>query len=161
MEGSMIGNVVGISYFFLYQILGVLFAGLFLKKERKEFQLLIGSITGSVALHWLPTLTSLVMGFTVLSHCVGLGIFILLFVVVMFLKKPKQVVFGENQKGDGVSASVEAFGLEIKEAPVYWILMGVTFLFFVVLLMSHTIVPESNGEIRTGQCTYGDMNMHL
>ena len=62
MEGSMIGNVVGISYFFLYQILGVLFAGLFLKKERKEFQLLIGSITGSVALHLLPTLTSLVMG---------------------------------------------------------------------------------------------------
>lgn len=161
MEGSMIGNVVGISYFFLYQILGVLFAGLFLKKERKEFQLLIGSITGSVALHWLPTLTSLVMGFTVLSHCVGLGIFILLFVVVMFLKKPKQVVFGENQKGDGVSASIKAFGLEIKEAPVYWILMGVTFLFFVVLLMSHTIVQGSNGEIRTGQCTYGDMNMHL
>lgn len=161
MEGTIMGNIVGCGYFLLYQVFGILFAGMFVRKERKEFQLLIGSITGSVALHWLPTLTSLVMGFTVASHCVGLAIFVALFLIVMFIKKPKQVVFGTEAKRDGFANSVRKFGCEIKEAPVYWLVMLVTFIFFVLLLLSHTIVTGSNGEIRTGQCTYGDMNMHL
>lgn len=161
MDGSIIGNVVGVSYFLLYQILGILFSGLFLKKERKEFQLLIGSITGNVALHWFPTLVSLFIGFSITSHFIGLGIFILLFMAILVLKKPKQFVFGKDQKGDSIPASLMQFGAEIKEFPVYWILMGLTFLFFVALLLSHTIAPGSYGEIRTGQCTYGDMNMHL
>ena len=56
MYGTIGGNVIGILYFMVYQILGISFAGLFVQKEKKELQLLIGSITGSVALHWFPIL---------------------------------------------------------------------------------------------------------
>lgn len=161
MYGSLGGNIAGILYFFAYQVLGIFFAGLFLKKEKKEFQLLIGSILGTVALHWLPTLTSLFMEFTVASHIAALAIFVVLFGVVMFVKPVKKQVIGEDVKGDGIIVSFKSFGLAIKEAPVFWSMLVVMFLFFCGLLFSHTIPMGENGEIRTGQCTYGDMNMHL
>lgn len=161
MYGTMAGNLMGIAYYAVYQILGIFFAGLFLKKEKKEFQLLLGSITGTVAFQWFPILTSMVMDFTVESHLVALGLVIILFAVVMFVKPVKKATFDGEQKGDGMMASLQAFGGSLREAPFFWGIMVITYIFFLVLLFSHSIPMGEGGEIRTGQCTYGDMNMHL
>lgn len=161
MYGSLGGNLVGVCYFLIYQIVGILFAGLFVKKEKKEFQLLIGSITGNVALHWFPTITSLFMSFTVASHVVALILFLLLMSVLFLVTPVKKKVFGGEQRGDGLAASVRMLGASVKEVPFFWIMMVCTFVFFLMLLASHSIPMGDNGEIRTGQCTYGDMNIHL
>ena len=39
--------------------------------------------------------------------------------------------------------------------------MVILFVFYYLLVSSHSIPIGENGEIRTGQCGYGDMNMHL
>lgn len=161
MYGSLTGNLVGVCYFLIYQIVGILFAGLFVKKEKKEFQLLIGSITGTVALHWFPTITSMFMNFTVASHVVALVLFLILMGVLCLAVPVKKKVFDGEQRGDGVISSIRMFGNSVKEAPFFWIMMVCTFVFFLLLLASHSIPMGDNGEIRTGQCTYGDMNMHL
>lgn len=161
MYGSISGNVLGILYFFAYQVIGIFFAGRFLHKEKKEFQLLMGSIIGSVGLHWFPTLVSLVNDFTIASHVIALILFALLMVLVQ-IKPVKKAVFGaEAEKCDGILGSIKILAHRIRKEPVFWIAMLLLFVFFVMLLWSHAIPTGSDGEIRTGQCTYGDMNMHL
>ena len=161
MYGSLNGNLLGVGYYLIYQIVGILFAGLFVKKEKKEFQLLIGSITGTVAMHWFPTITSMFMNFTVTSHVVALVLFLLLMGVICFVTPVKKKVFDGEQRGDGFVASIRMFGTSVKGAPFFWGMMACMFVFFLLLLSSHSIPMGENGEIRTGQCTYGDMNMHL
>lgn len=56
MFGSFIGNVAGISYFLAFQILGILLALYLFQKEKTGTTLLFGSVFGSFALHWLPTI---------------------------------------------------------------------------------------------------------
>lgn len=159
MYGSIGGNVMGIVYFFIYQVLGISFAGLFVRKEKKELQLLIGSVTGTVALHWFPVLVSFVIGFNVKSHVIGLLLFILLMVVVR-VGVLKQKVFGTDlQKGEGILKGIGQLGHSIKTEPAYWI-MFVMFVFFTALLLNHSF-PMKDGAMYAGQCTYGDMNMHL
>lgn len=161
MYGSLSGNILGILYFFVYQIVGILFAGSFLHKEKKEFQLLMGSIVGSVAFHWFPTLVALVNDFNITSHMIGLLIFILLMLVVR-TRTLKQTVFGpELQAGDGIVGSIKIMLHRIRKEPVFWIGMVILFVFYYLLVSSHSIPMGENGEIRTGQCGYGDMNMHL
>ena len=64
MYGSVEGNIIGTLYFLAYQVIGIYFAGRFFKKEEKMLQLLLGSVTGTVALHWFPTIVSFFMGIT-------------------------------------------------------------------------------------------------
>ena len=159
MYGTIGGNVIGILYFMVYQILGISFASLFVQKEKKELQLLIGSITGSVALHWFPILVSFVMDFNVKSHIIGL----LLFVLVILLVRVgtfKQKVFGADvKKGDGMVGSLKQLGHSVKTEPAYWI-MFVVFVFYTALVLNHSF-PMKDGAMYAGQCSYGDMNMHL
>ena len=68
MFGSLIGNVAGISYFLAFQILGILLALYLFQKEKLCLTVLYGSVLGSFALHWLPTLYAFLLNFTVKAH---------------------------------------------------------------------------------------------
>ena len=161
MYGSLGGNLIGIVYVLLYQILGIYFAGLFVKKERRVFQVLIGSITGSVALHWFPSLTSMVMQFTVASHVVALILFAIVIMGICLLPAVKKRVFEVGEQRVGFAQGIKELGEDIKGNPVIVVLMAITFVLFAMLLQSHTLPGGANGEMRTGQCTYSDMNLHL
>ena len=65
MFGSFIGNVAGISYFLAFQILGILLALYLFQKEKTGTTLLFGSVFGSFALHWLPTIYAFFFQFSV------------------------------------------------------------------------------------------------
>lgn len=68
MFGSVLGNLVGISYFLSFQILGVCLALYIFHKEKLGITVLFGSVFGSFALHWLPTLYAFLFNFTITAH---------------------------------------------------------------------------------------------
>lgn len=43
----------------------------------------------------------------------------------------------------------------------FLVLFSLTMAFWIYLLHTHTLLSDGAGALRTGQCTYGDMNMHL
>ncbi|MBQ3600511.1 MAG: hypothetical protein II992_04810 [Lachnospiraceae bacterium] len=159
MYGSVEGNIIGTLYFLAYQVIGIYFAGRFFKKEEKMLQLLLGSVTGTVALHWFPTIVSFFMDFTISSHIVGLILFALLIMVISTAGLKKKVFGSVEVPTRGVKGSFQMLWKEISTSPVYWII-ALLFLVFVGLLSSHSI-PMVDGAVYTGQCGYGDMNMHL
>lgn len=154
MYGSIGGNVVGILYFLVYQIVGILFALQFFKKENVALKMLLGSVIGSFSLQWFPVICSFFMGFTQASHVVALVFF--LFFVILVEKLYLKVSF-LPKKIEKNSVSLKMFFMENK---ILWILIP-TFLYFCIVLWGHTIPMNEDGAIYTGQCTYGDMNMHL
>lgn len=161
MYGTLGGNVLGILYFFAYQIVGICFSSICLRKEKKELQLLLGSIIGTVGLHWFPTIVSLVMDFNTTSHVIGLVLFVLLVVTFGIWGQKKKFWGREEQKKVFFLDGCKELCASVKGAPVFFVCMCVLFVFFAMMLVSHSFPLGDNGEIRTGQCTYGDMNMHL
>ena len=155
MYGSLIGNVIGILYFLIYQILGLLAAECCFKKERRMFRILFGSIIGNFSLQWFPFIMAFFMGFTKSSNIAALILYALIVcgVVVYFQKKAKKT--GEPL------FTVEKINWkeEVFTNRIFWLVIP-TFVFFCILLNSHTLLSR-DGAMWTGQCTYGDMNLHL
>lgn len=151
MFGSMLGNVVGISYFLAFQALGILLALILLKKETLGFTVLIGSVFGSFALQWLPVLYAFLFDFTVKAHIFALAAMAVIVVVVYVLSPERSLLNGRK-----ICFDLKAIFLE---NPVLFLLLPL-FLFTAVTLLHHTI-SFSGGAMHSGQSTYGDMNMHL
>ncbi len=77
MFGTLSGNIMGIGYFLLFQILGILLSFMFFKKEnlpgvKNGFILLMGSVLGSFSLQWLPVIYAFLFDFTVTAHILAL-----------------------------------------------------------------------------------------
>lgn len=161
MYGTLGGNVLGILYFFAYQIVGIYFSSVCLRKEKRELQLLLGSIVGTVGLHWFPTIVSLVMNFNRTSHVIGLIIFVLLVFGLCKWGEQKNIWGTKGLKKTSFLDGCKELWAAVEEAPIYWVCMSGMFVFFAMMLVSHSFPMGDGGEIRTGQCTYGDMNMHL
>lgn len=155
MYGSIGGNIVGILYFLIYQVVGIAFALQFFQKEKTVFRVLMGSIIGSFSLQWFPILFSFFMGFTRASHIVAVITFVAVILIVqkVWLKLP---LLSKVERAGGGS-SIKQFFLDNK---ILWILIP-TAIFFYLLLWKHTIFMKEDGAIYAGQCTYGDMNIHL
>lgn len=144
--GSVAGNLLGTLYFLLYQCIGFFIAHRILDEEENSgIKLLLGSVFGSFLLHWCPTVLSLLMQFTVASHIAALAFAIVIAGIVW--------KFTEKRK---LSLNT-AF---IKEDRVFLYLLVPTFIYFVYVLHTHTLLLR-DGALFAGQCSYGDMNMHL
>ncbi len=158
MYGTVIGNITAVLYFFLYQCFGIILADLFFQKEKPLIRVLIGSVTGSFLLQWLPALTSSVMHFNSGSHMAALLLLTLLTAasIVVYSKKKKKLDLMLFHWKDAVSAA----GPFLRNNAVITVLFVLLAVLFAVLLHSHVLLPGESG-LETGQCTYGDMNMHL
>lgn len=153
MDGSMMGNVIGMVYFLIYQILGIFLSLLIWKKEDTIVKVLLGSVFGSVLLHWMPVLTSFGMGFNKKSHIAAI-LCALVLVVISFLFLPRLIGLEQNVK------EKKNWKEHLKEN-AYLLPVLPLFVFFMLLLFTHTIPYNADGSIHTGQATNGDMNMHL
>lgn len=154
MDGSMLGNLMGAGYFLGYQILGMFLSFLIWKKEDVIAKLLLGSVFGSVLLHWMPVLTSMGMGFHKKSHIVAILCAVVL-VALCFFFLPKSI------KAEGNNVKEKKTWQEILKENAYLLVVLPVFVFFFIVLSTHTIPYEADGSIHTGQATNGDMNMHL
>lgn len=168
MFGTALGNITGTLYFMVYQVVGVLLAYTIFKKENRWFKLLIGSVMGSFLIHWLPTLVAFFMDFTIAAHIIALVLLAMIFVVVLYFNLSKASDISKTgklskktdlQKKQNKSNVLSAIIKTIKEKPV---LIALLILYcFIVKVWCHHVLTFKDGAVYTGQCTYGDMNMHL
>ncbi len=148
MFGSTLGNLLGFLYFAVFQFAGILLSFLFLEKEKPPTKLLLGSCLGSLMLQWIPILFSFIFDFTLLSHLFALAALLPIFLLAI----KKQVPVRKCIAGSGSALLRHKwFALAFTGTMILWI----------YLLHTHTIPMDESGSMYAGQCTYGDMNMHL
>lgn len=148
MYGTILGNITAAAYFFLFQLSGILLIFLLYKKEKPLTKLLLGSVTGSVALTWLPVLFSFLFNFTLPSH-----------ILALLATVPVWIAAFRGRKA--LIEGVLQLPRSMKEHRLFLVILFLFMLFWGHLLHTHTLLPNADGGIDAGQCTYGDMNMHL
>ena len=148
MFGNLAGNLVGTIYVLIFQMAGIALSNKILKEEKMIIRLLFGSVTGSALLHWCPVLSSFFLGFTWMSHMVALIIVILIFALTL-----RRSVIRRNEWQEAV--------VQIKAHKYVAIASVGLFILWIYLLYTHILLEGADGSLYTGQCTYGDMNMHL
>lgn len=149
--GSLFGNITGTLYFLYFQICGILLTHILLSKKDWVTRLLCGSVLGSVLLSWLPALSAIFFNFSIPAHICAAFICGLCTFIPLFIKR-SSFSFVQPSLKDTVPF--------IKKHFFFLIMLCFTFVLFSVMLSSHSF-PVKNGDMHTGQCTYGDMNMHL
>lgn len=149
MDGSFVGNIVGIGYCLLYQLLGIGTAWRVMAGEKRPARVLLGSVFGSVCMMWLPALFSLGLGFGLASH--------LLAPSVMALACLGIVLWHHGRE----RGTEEKIGEGNWKEHAYLLLVIPLFFFFIYLLDTHAIPYGRDGSMHTGQSTNSDVNMHL
>ncbi len=150
--GSASGNIIGTLYFLLFQCAGVLYIRRLFPRKSLAFRLLLGSVLGSVLLQWVPALFAFFFGFSLTAH-VAAGIFIAVSLLLLY-------TFCHPVTAASVSVPKRVWKQFFRENYAFLLLAGITFVLFCVLLSTHTILPKEDG-LHVGQCTYGDLQMHL
>lgn len=139
--------MLGILWFLFWQAAGVVLAAAAFRDKRRSVQLWLGSVLGSVLSMWAPIPFSFLLDFTIASHLTALGLGLILAGLAMwYLRKSpiRELVPEESTVGD---------------KPLLWLLPPF-FLVCAVMVYNHTLLPVGDA-MYTGQCTYGDMSMHL
>lgn len=135
----------GIIWFIFWQGIGILLGVKQFRAMSLPLRVYLGSVCGTLLAVWLPVPFSFLFGFSLQSHV--LSILCGLSLLGCLLSRRRQV---------SVDLSVE----EKKKAALFLALSLPLFVYCVCILLSHTL-PERNGALYTGQCTFGDMAMHL
>ncbi len=148
MFGSTLGNVCGLLYFLYFQLAGICIMTTYLKKEGPFTKLLLGSVTGSILLQWLPALFALVFDFGMTAHILAA-----ILTLFTFLPAFRSRAYLKERITETPS--------RVRYHGGFFCLLGLTMILWIYLLHTHTIPLYEDGSIYTGQCTYGDMNMHL
>lgn len=148
MFGSTTGNILGTLYFLYFQVVGILVMSRFLKNENPFTRALLGSVTGSVLLQWIPVLFAFFFDFTFLSHILAL------------LAGFPLLLWSMGNKNTQPPYLIPVFKQVSFHKTFFMVFAGTMFL-WIYLLHTHTIPLSETGAMLTGQCTYGDMNMHL
>ena len=138
--------MLGILWFLMWQIVGVFLVLRLFPSLEHLGKLTLGSVCGSVLAIWVPIPFSFLFGFSLLSHLLAA----LIGVVLLYILRP------------GFA------GIHCEEWASAWKAHRSFLLFFlfpflalcVYLLLTHTL-REIDGALYTGQCTFGDMAMHL
>ncbi|MBO6060865.1 MAG: hypothetical protein J6P98_01930 [Clostridia bacterium] len=141
----MLLNLISLLYILAFAASGFALARLLFPKDRLMKQILFGLTAGLVMLLWLPVLLAFVISFTLTAQIVALVIALGIGALSLLLGK-KRAKTGE-------------FSLK-KEKHLLWTCIPLMIL-GTVLMCNHYITNASNGSLHVGQCTYGDLCMHL
>lgn len=157
MFGSLLGNICGIGYYMLYQLMGIFLAGVIFKKEKNMTTVFLGSVIGSFSLQWLPVLYAFFLDFSFSAHIAAL-ITLLILCTVLFLKGGKEILTARiaDARKESFSTNTKK---SIKDNPVLFLLIPL--FVFVVIVLNHHTISYVDDAMHSGQSTYGDMNMHL
>lgn len=138
-------NVLSLLYILAFACSGFALARLLLPRDRFVKQLMFGLAAGLVMLLWLPVLLAFIMGFTLAAQLIALGAALGVGVLCLIL--------GRGRAKTGEFSLKREKALLITCVPL--IIVGA------VLMSNHYITNASNGSLHVGQCTYGDLCMHL
>ncbi|MDE6616707.1 MAG: hypothetical protein K2K35_09065, partial [Lachnospiraceae bacterium] len=165
MDGSLIGNLAGAGYFLLFQVLGCILSFNILKNEPGIARGLLGSVFGSLLAGWMPALFSMVMGFNKASHILAalatFAVAVFCYFICNSRYKGKKSIKNTSVDTNNDTGRVKKDIKQVIHEYGYLLIVLPVFIFFVLMLFSHTIPYDQDGNIHAGQSTNGDMNMHL
>ena len=155
MSESIIGNLTAVLYYVFFVISGIVIMFRLLNNQKLSlmFKCLLGSVFGTLEFQWFPVIFAFFMDFTIKAHICALFVQILIFIAVIL-------------KTHGEPSFIKTYG-KLKEWKRFLcenpavIVIFASFAIFVYCLNTHTILPNIDGSLHTGQATYGDMNMHI
>ena len=135
--------MLGLIWFLFWQALGIFAALRLCPVGGRAVRIWLGSVFGSLLAIWTPVPFSFAFGFSYASHicAAALGLALL----VLLLRLPRSGKPPASEPGE-LRALLRVLVPSV--------------LVFSFLIISHTLT-ERNGSLYTGQCTYGDMPMHL
>ena len=136
--------MIGVLWFCFWQLTGFVLARRVFHMLSFAERLLLGSVCGSVLSIWTPIPFSFLFGFGLLSHACAAALGSLLLACPVL-----------GQPGNR-SIPQEKLQLPVSSLLLLLTTMGIC----LFLLISHTLRFE-HGAYYTGQCTFGDMAMHL
>lgn len=135
----------------LYLILGLILGLYIFDEETLPKRIWLGGVIGMMLLMWSHVPFSFFLGFSRLSHLFGLLLSMIITAGTVFLKYKKNAIFSIKP----------VFKTKIEKSEIWMLSCVVPFMIIAgVLLSSHTL-RFVDGAYYTGQCGYGDMNMHL
>lgn len=139
--------MLGIFWFLFWQMCGIFISYAWFPDKRTAVRLWLGSTAGSVLSMWTPVPFAFFLGFTGSAHLCGAAVGVALLagaVLLMRRRGPVAPAPGEDP---------------VKDRPL-WFLLPPFLTVCVVIVVTHTL-REVDGALYTGQCTYGDLPMHL
>ncbi|MBR0156045.1 MAG: hypothetical protein IJM20_00810 [Clostridia bacterium] len=146
-------DILATVYMLAFAACGILIARPVFRKDDPFRRIFFGLVFGLVMLIWLPTLLAFFLGFTKTVQYLALGI------AVAAAGAATVVSILRNRRGPQFSA-FERKKLGHELIPLLIAAVPLAAIGF-ILHLNHTIVPASNGSLHVGQCTYGDLCMHL
>ncbi len=151
MYGTITGNIAAAAFYLYFQFIGMTLIFLIFRREKPFAKLLTGSVSGSLLFTWLPILFSFFCDFTLSAHLLAfLSTLPVLFLCLRFYRLRRPLLENIRRICTSLSGHIP-----------FWIVLLVFMVFWFYLLHTHVLLPNENGAVYTGQCTYGDMNMHL
>ena len=141
--------MLGILWFMAWQAAGVLISQRLFFRKRTAVRLWLGSVIGTLLSMWTPIPFAFFMGFGYGAHIAAVILGVLLAFWLLWSGKKKRSHARPRPKER-----------EKDDRPFFTWLLPPFFLLSLVMLVNHTL-PDVNGAMYTGQCTYGDMSMHL
>ena len=133
----------GILWFFLWQSAGIAVSYYVFPEKRTVVRLWLGSVTGTLLSMWAPIPFAFLRGFGITAH-IAAAIFA---IALHALWLPR--------RGNTISCAEDA----AMDRPLPFLL--IPFIALAVYLVGSHTLQNVNGALYTGQCTYGDMAMHL
>ena len=157
IDGTANGNLIAFLYYACFQCLGIFIIFQISKKDRLSiaFRTLLGSVLGTVCLHWFPILFAFFVGFHKTGHILALLTMCMLAGIVFYFTRKTIRPHIENIKN--LPKELLSF---IRRNPILGLIV-ICFIYFVYCIQTHTIPENADGSLHTGQATYGDMNVHL
>lgn len=135
--------MIGILWFFLWQSAGIAVSYYVFPEKRTAVRLWLGSVIGTLLSMWAPIPFAFLRGFGITAH-IAAAIFAVALHALWLARRTKTIPCTENAKID---------------RPLPFLLIPFMAL-AIYLVCSHTL-QNVDGALYTGQCTYGDMAMHL
>ncbi len=153
MLGSVEGALLAVGLLLAFQCCGMCVSRFALPGESAGARILLGSVCGSLMLHWFPVLFAFFLGFTPAAHLWAL-------LLAAFWAGVCLYAFRKGQKDGRFRAGGSSLKLLqlFRRRKFLWVILLV-WLFFCALVWRSFLFED--GKIYSSQATYGDMSMHL
>lgn len=143
MNGSIFSDIIAVLYLAAFIAAGQLLSHWVFCRSPRVVRITLGTALSLLMLMWLPALFSFGLGFTLLSQLLALAV---------------AAAIGFISARKAVKPLMAAREPELRP---YLCCVIPTVLLLCGLTLSHTLPHMPDGGLGSGQCTYGDMCMHL
>lgn len=144
----------GIILYIYFLAVGFLYANELFREKNIYFRAWMGTVFGNVILMSGIAIPSIFCGFTILSHIILAVIAAVPYIILCIKKKEKkpinELLFSDGDKTEVYMDSKIFCALVLPISIIIWVLMT-----------NHILTPYDGGGVASGQCTYGDLQMHL